>query len=139
MCFCVSRCEYDSTCCLLVSLFDQTASAYQKLLQGSLSSPQLPLREGGHLLVRMVMLNHVSCVGQMTWLIYLIGSIIGGRMNQYSATDYGSVDGQLICRCVCVYISGCGVGLLLFITRLHHSSQQSITTHGLNRFSLATS
>ena len=40
------RCEYDSTCSLLVSLFDQTASDYQKLLQGLKDSQELPLREG---------------------------------------------------------------------------------------------
>ncbi len=36
--------------------------------------------------------------GQLSWLIYLIGSVIGGRVNQYSSTDYDTVDGQLICR-----------------------------------------
>lgn len=115
------RCEYDSTCCLLISLFDQTASAYQKLLQGSYNSPELPLREGestgnpqpapcmhaGH------MLYVHTCAGQMTWLIYLIGSFIGGRLNQYSATDYANVDGQLICRYADTQVcTGAAVGML---------------------------
>lgn len=77
----IGRYEYDSTSCLVVTLFDQTASAYQKLLQGSRSAQELPLREG-----------------QLTWLIYLIGSVVGGRMNQCSTADYDTIDGQLICR-----------------------------------------
>lgn len=43
----LSRCEYNKTCQLLVTLFDQTATSYQELLQIPSSQPQdLALREG---------------------------------------------------------------------------------------------
>lgn len=41
------RCEYNKTCQFLVTLFDQSASSYQELLQSSSPTPQqLALREG---------------------------------------------------------------------------------------------
>ena len=76
------RCEYSKTCQLLISLFDSSASAYQTLLQSPSPSPQeLALREG-----------------QLTWLVYLIGSVIGGRISHTNADHYDSMDGQLVCR-----------------------------------------
>ena len=44
-----NSCEYKNTCTVLVSLFDQTASSYQELLQQPSPPPQqLLLREGTH-------------------------------------------------------------------------------------------
>jgi hypothetical protein len=37
-----------------VTLFDQTASAYQKLLQGPLSAQEIPLREGWNIVTAVV-------------------------------------------------------------------------------------
>ena len=77
-----SRCEYSKTCQLLISLFDTSASVYQSLMQTSSRPPQeLALREG-----------------QLTWLVYLIGSVIGGRISHTNADHYDSMDGQLVCR-----------------------------------------
>ncbi len=39
--------------------------------------------------------------GQLAWLVYLIGSVVGGRISHTSADDFDSMDGQLICRYVC--------------------------------------
>ena len=36
--------------------------------------------------------------GQLCWLVYLIGSVIGGRISHTSADDNDSMDGQLVCR-----------------------------------------
>ena len=45
----LTSCEYKNTCTVLVSLFDQTASSYQELLQQPSPPPQqLLLREGIH-------------------------------------------------------------------------------------------
>ncbi|XP_064383025.1 exportin-7-like isoform X2 [Halichondria panicea] len=79
----IGRCEYSKTCQVLMSLFDQTASSYQEILANPSSAPsqQMALREG-----------------QLAWLVYLIGSVIGGRISHMSADDYDSMDGQLVCR-----------------------------------------
>ena len=43
---------------------------------------------------------YILCAGQLTWLVFLIGSVIGGRISYTSADDYDSMDGQLVCRYV---------------------------------------
>lgn len=78
----VGRCDYSKTCQLLISLFDQSATGYQELLQAPSPPPQqLALREG-----------------QLTWMVYLIGSVIGGRISHANADEYDAMDGQLVCR-----------------------------------------
>jgi len=39
-----------------------------------------------------------STTGQLTWLVYLIGSVIGGRISYLNADDSDAMDGQLVCR-----------------------------------------
>lgn len=41
---------------------------------------------------------YILRAGQLTWLVYLIGSVIGGRISYMSVDDYDSMDGQLVCR-----------------------------------------
>lgn len=96
-----------------MSLFDGSASSYQSLLQGPSPSPQdLALREG-----------------QLTWLVYLIGSVIGGRISHTNADHYDAMDGQLVCRykpptslfspISCPSLSPCRVLQLMNMTDLH--------------------
>ena len=40
----------------------------------------------------------VVYIGQLTWLVYLIGSVLGGRISHTNADDYDAMDGQLVCR-----------------------------------------
>ena len=78
----IGRCEYNKTCQLFINLFDRTAASYQELLQ--MSSPpeqDLSVREG-----------------QLAWLVYLIASVIGGRVSHTLPEDYDCMDGQLVCR-----------------------------------------
>ena len=42
----------------------------------------------------------IAGTGQLCWLVYLIGSVIGGRISHTSADDNDSMDGQLVCRFV---------------------------------------
>uniref|UniRef100_A0A8D3E9P0 Exportin 7 n=1 Tax=Scophthalmus maximus TaxID=52904 RepID=A0A8D3E9P0_SCOMX len=72
----IGRCEYEKTCALLVQLFDQAAQSYQELLQ---SSPPL-------------------CAGRLTWLVYIIGAVIGGRVSFASTDEQDAMDGELVCR-----------------------------------------
>uniref|UniRef100_A0A6I8RC37 Exportin 7 n=1 Tax=Xenopus tropicalis TaxID=8364 RepID=A0A6I8RC37_XENTR len=78
----IGRCEYDKTCALLVQLFDQSAQTYQELLQsGSAPSMELAVQEG-----------------RLTWLVYIIGAVIGGRVSFASTDEQDAMDGELVCR-----------------------------------------
>ncbi|KAM4748193.1 exportin-7 [Rhinophrynus dorsalis] len=78
----IGRCEYDKTCALLVQLFDQSAQTYQELLQSSTApSVELTVQEG-----------------RLTWLVYIIGAVIGGRVSFASTDEQDAMDGELVCR-----------------------------------------
>ena len=46
----------------------------------------------------MIIVLVSSVVGQLSWLVYLIGYVIGGRIAHLLGDDYDSMDGQLVCR-----------------------------------------
>ncbi|KAJ6659205.1 hypothetical protein lerEdw1_019250 [Lerista edwardsae] len=78
----VSRCEYEKTCALLIQLFDQNAQNYQKLLQSSSRNPvAISIQEG--------------C---LAWLVYLVGTVVGGRLTYTSTDEHDAMDGELSCR-----------------------------------------
>ncbi|NXG43266.1 XPO7 protein, partial [Psilopogon haemacephalus] len=78
----IGRCEYEKTCALLVQLFDQSAQSYQELLQSATASPMdLAVQEG-----------------RLTWLVYIIGAVIGGRVSFASTDEQDAMDGELVCR-----------------------------------------
>ncbi|XP_043505982.1 exportin-7 isoform X2 [Polistes fuscatus] len=80
----IGRCEYQKTCALLVQLFDQAATTYQELMAQTASSTQqidISIQEG-----------------QLTWLVYIIGGVIGGRVTFNSNEEYDAMDGELVCR-----------------------------------------
>ena len=66
----IGRCEYGKTCSLLVQLFDQAAQAYQEMISSvNISKIEATIQEG-----------------RLTWLVYIIGAAVGGRVsfNRYS-------------------------------------------------------
>lgn len=78
----IERCEYEKTCALIVQLFDQTAARYQELLSSPTPNTiEIQIHEG-----------------QLTWLVYIIGSCIGGRMCSTATDDHDLIDGDLIFR-----------------------------------------
>ncbi|XP_031210465.1 ran-binding protein 17 isoform X9 [Mastomys coucha] len=78
----VSRCEYEKTCTLLVQLFDQNAQNYQKLLHSASGLPiDMAIQEG-----------------RLAWLIYLVGTVVGGRLTYTSTDEHDAMDGELSCR-----------------------------------------
>ncbi|XP_032806398.1 exportin-7 isoform X1 [Petromyzon marinus] len=78
----IGRCEYEKTCALLVQLFDQSAQAYQETLRSSPGQPmEIAVQEG-----------------RLTWLVYMIGAVIGGRVSFASTDEHDAMDGELICR-----------------------------------------
>lgn len=78
----IGRCEYQKTCTLLVQLFDQAARSYQEALSVS-SSPSIDMS---------------IQEGRLTWLVYIIGSAIGGRVSFNSNEELDAMDGELVCR-----------------------------------------
>ncbi|XP_072680284.1 ran-binding protein 17 isoform X1 [Canis lupus baileyi] len=78
----VSRCEYEKTCTLLVQLFDQNAQNYQKLLH----SPSA------------VTVDKAIQEGRLAWLVYLVGTVVGGRLTYTSTDEHDAMDGELSCR-----------------------------------------
>ncbi|XP_078521642.1 exportin-7 [Lissotriton helveticus] len=78
----IGRCEYEKTCALLVQLFDQSAQTYQELLQSTtLNAMDITVQEG-----------------RLTWLVYIIGAVIGGRVSFASTDEQDAMDGELVCR-----------------------------------------
>lgn len=78
----IARCEYEKTCALIVQLFDQTAQTYQELIRANpLSRVEVSTAEG-----------------QLTWLVYIIGAAIGGRVFLNSTEEHDQMDGELACR-----------------------------------------
>ncbi|XP_075159155.1 ran-binding protein 16 isoform X3 [Haematobia irritans] len=78
----IERCEYDKTCSLLVRHFDQKASEYESLLQTPNADP-------------MSITIHEL---QLTWLVYIIGSAIVGRLTVNSNDDLDTMDAELVIR-----------------------------------------
>lgn len=78
----IERCEYEKTCELILFWFDQTAAKYQKIL--SIPSPSA---------IELQIVNT-----QLTWLVYIIGSCIGGRICSTATEEHDSLDGDLIIR-----------------------------------------
>ncbi|EDV20049.1 uncharacterized protein TRIADDRAFT_32548, partial [Trichoplax adhaerens] len=81
----IARCDYDQTCSLVMSLFDQAASSYQECLQ------QQSQRSDA---------SFVVYEGQLAWLVCIIGSVVAGRTLFYIAEESDILDGELICRYV---------------------------------------
>ncbi|XP_066147042.1 exportin-7 isoform X1 [Euwallacea fornicatus] len=77
----IGRCEYGKTCTLLVQLFDRAAARYQDLLSSPAQPVEIAVQEG-----------------QLTWLVYIIGSAIGGRVSFNSNEEHDTMDGELVCR-----------------------------------------
>lgn len=41
----------------------------------------------------------VLSIGRLTWLVYIIGAVIGGRGSTYTTfEEYDALDGELVCR-----------------------------------------
>ncbi|KAK2159702.1 hypothetical protein NP493_1697g00009 [Ridgeia piscesae] len=78
----IGRCEYEKTCALLVQLFNESAQSYQELLQaGQQTNINIAIQEG-----------------RLTWLVYIIGAVIGGRVSFASTDEHDAMDGELVCR-----------------------------------------
>ncbi|XP_018901722.1 exportin-7 isoform X2 [Bemisia tabaci] len=78
----IGRCEYQKTCSLLVTLFDSNARLYEQLVPSPTTSQlEISIQEG-----------------RLTWLVYIIGAAIGGRVSINCNEEHDAMDGELVCR-----------------------------------------
>lgn len=92
----IARLVYDKTCNLLIRLFDDVAGRYQEQLQQATDAWQLI--DGMNSIILFCRSNSIWLLGQLTWLVYLIGCVIGGRVSDTNSEEYDRMDGQLVCR-----------------------------------------
>lgn len=78
----IERYEYDKTCSLLMQYFDQKAREYENLLQTPNANP-------------MDVTIHEL---QLTWLVYIIGSAILGRLTVNCNDEHDTMDADLVIR-----------------------------------------
>lgn len=119
----IARFNHAETCDYLLGIFDSVADRYtsgtlgiedMKIHEGTPRGLPPPLRfsskrEGStatpsRLMWRAQSLSLSlsfarSILGQLTWLVFVIGSVIGGRSQGILADGSDELDGQLICRC----------------------------------------
>eukprot|EP00040_Diaphanoeca_grandis_P028479 m.165065 g.165065 ORF g.165065 m.165065 type:complete len:1101 (-) comp31368_c0_seq1:40-3342(-) len=81
----IARCEFDKTSTFLVSLFDPIANEYTVLMSQGVNTPQAQ--------ARFKLLD-----GQLTWLVFIIGSVIGTRTQISPTESYDTFDAELIFR-----------------------------------------
>jgi len=84
-----SRCDYEKTCSLIVQLFDQAAQSYQELLSNNMN--------GMNTMNSNVQVELAIQEGRLTWLVYLIGSSVGGCYLVHN-NEYDAMDSELACR-----------------------------------------
>jgi len=85
----IGRCEYGKTCQLLVQLFDQAAQSYQEMVGPPGSGSGATSANNKELAVQE---------GRLTWLVYIIGAAVGGRVSFNSNDEHDAMDGELVCR-----------------------------------------
>ncbi|XP_070139108.1 ran-binding protein 16 isoform X6 [Drosophila bipectinata] len=78
----IERCEYNKTCQLLVQHFDIKAREYENLVQ-------IPNFNPKDVIVREL---------QLTWLVYIIGSAIVGRLSVTTSDEQDTMDADLVIR-----------------------------------------
>eukprot|EP00803_Ostreobium_quekettii_P004119 evm.model.scf_281.4 EVM.evm.TU.scf_281.4 scf_281:37255-51104(+) len=78
------RFQYDKTCVLVCSLLDPIAKGFQDWSTG-----QPPGQDARQLSV---------LEGQLTWLVYIIGAVLRGRLSTSSSETMESLDGDLSAR-----------------------------------------
>ncbi len=79
----IGRCEYGKTCQLLVQLFDSAAQSYQEMVSSAMGTAKLDL---------------AVQEGRLTWLVFIIGAAVGGRVSFNSNDEHDAMDGELVCR-----------------------------------------
>lgn len=48
--------------------------------------------------LEMTLTGLLPVAGRLTWLVYIIGAVIGGRVSFASTDEQDAMDGELVCR-----------------------------------------
>mmetsp|Transcript_8801 Transcript_8801/g.18815 ORF Transcript_8801/g.18815 Transcript_8801/m.18815 type:complete len:1064 (-) Transcript_8801:979-4170(-) len=108
------RFQYDKSAAFITRLLDPVAEAFTQAATQAVPAQQLAVVEG-----------------QLTWLVYIVGAIIKGRLSSSSAESQESIDGDLAARVL---------GLLAVMDDGYHSrrygetSRQRLDTAVINFF-----
>jgi exportin-7 len=98
----IGRCEYEKTCKILVELFDKTALEYQTLTKQISTNISSSDQNGvkNESLIKDGLRDLLVKQDQMTWLVYIIGGVIGGRIsyNLGNSEENDIFDGELVVR-----------------------------------------
>lgn len=46
----------------------------------------------------VLVVMYLLVTGRLTWLVYIIGAVIGGRVSFASTDEQDAMDGELVCR-----------------------------------------
>lgn len=106
----IARCDYQKTCTMLVQVFDQTAALYQDLINSS-NTMQVDLNiqeskcefhqlHGRFLYFYLTVLCSFFLIVRLTWLVYIIGAAIGGRVSFNTNEEHDVMDGEMVVRLV---------------------------------------
>ena len=77
-------------------------------------------------------LSLVIVLGRLTWLVYIIGAVIGGRVSFASTDEHDEMDGELVCRsvvCLSVYLSVCDCQCIPYSLLIGCRSSSLATLH----------
>lgn len=74
----ICRCEYESTTTLLKNFFDQVGQEYSRVLNGQVNEQEKKIIEF-----------------QISWLVFIIGAAVGGRISITSSDEHDALDGDL--------------------------------------------
>lgn len=106
----IARCDYQKTCTMLVQVFDQTAALYQDLISSSNTvQVDLNIQESkwsvrlflAYLVDHLQLCKFVRVFAvRLTWLVYIIGAAIGGRVSVNTNEEYDVMDGEMVVRYV---------------------------------------
>lgn len=98
----IGRCNYKKTCAILVQLFDESAQQYQNLTKSTSNLVRQP-SGGSSTTTSSSSSSNMELIikeGQLSWLVYIIGGVIGGRLlyNVGTSEENDIFDGELVVR-----------------------------------------
>eukprot|EP00698_Gefionella_okellyi_P000263 TRINITY_DN10225_c0_g1_i1.p1 TRINITY_DN10225_c0_g1~~TRINITY_DN10225_c0_g1_i1.p1 ORF type:complete len:1059 (+),score=225.48 TRINITY_DN10225_c0_g1_i1:26-3202(+) len=81
----LGRCQYDVTANFLASLMDPLLAQYRDLAPMAIQDPGMQQ-------------NMDALQGQLAWLVYIIGAVVGGRLVSTAADEHELLDSELTAR-----------------------------------------
>lgn len=80
----IARCQFDTTCQYIISVFDPLVAHYTAMLASGAVDPNNP--------------QYLVLDGKLTWLMFVLGAVVGTRTQISPSESYDAIDADLICR-----------------------------------------